>query len=67
MTTLAPIISELEELITESWQNKPDNFKHQVMSKISETIGTEEYFGLLQKHPVKLSPTLEDLGPLLRL
>ena len=37
------------------------------MSTIGETIGTQEYFTLLQEHPVKLTPTLAELGPLIRL
>ena len=37
------------------------------MNTISETIGVKEYHDLIQKHPLKLSSTLEELGPLLRL
>ena len=67
MTSLNSIKEDLTELLTESWKPKTLDFKHKVMSTVSDTIGTEEYFKKLQSHPIELTETLIDLGPTLRL
>ena len=65
--TLEVIKDELMTLVTEAWETKPVEYKHQVMRKVSNNFDRYEYFKILRIDPIQHTQALKDLGPLLRL